>query len=81
MDADRYSGSETDGAIRQRACIKLRGEGQKVRCWQEAGDEASWQRADKNRKWAKRQGQERVIPRQDGRQGPSELVLVPTWIR
>ena len=29
----------------------------------------------------KRQGQERLTARQDGRLGPSELVLVPTWIR
>ena len=34
--------------------------------------------ADKSRKWAKGQGQERVTARRDGRQGPSELVLVPT---
>ena len=37
--------------------------------------------ADRSRKWAKGQGQERVTARQDGGQGPSELVLVPTWIR
>ena len=47
---------------------------------QETGDEASWWGAD--REGNGQRGKDRESDRrQDGGQGPSELVLVSTWIR
>ena len=57
---------------RRRAESLLLGRGQ------EAGHEASWQRGRQKQEEGKGARTGRVTARWDGRQGPSELVLVPT---